>query len=447
MAKGTPIVIAGNSYRRTRKASKPKRKIASIGGTRKRSRLSGSGDYNYTYAGDTPFAKVGKTLGKRASRYIGFDVSPYTEMLGHGIGRILGSGDYTTGPMVKSNVLVNSAEVPKFSGAGRGTIVAHREYIRDITTSDTQGAFKVDTLTVQPGNASTFPWLSTIAQNYEQYKIHGMVFFFKSTSGESVGSTNTSLGTVIMSSEYNVESASYSNKMQMESAEFAQSGKPSVSMMHGLECDLSDRPVNAYFVRSGEVSTDKKWYDFAKFQIGTTGFQAASVTVGELWVTYVIEFLKPQIPLTIGGNQPTAVITTGSDGPSAIALLGTTPIINGTMDIELNANILTINNALPGEHYRVDYSTIGGTAVTWVPPSYAVSGGAAINQNPLNDSSGFAPASGVSTAQALAWLTLEVSDNNYDQSVSVTFSGFTVPTVGAINSFIMISKLAENSAY
>jgi hypothetical protein len=39
-----------------------------------------------------------------------------------------------------------------------------------------------------------FPWLSNIAQNFESYKLRGLVFEFKSMSGDALTSTNTALG-------------------------------------------------------------------------------------------------------------------------------------------------------------------------------------------------------------------------------------------------------------
>jgi hypothetical protein len=44
---------------------------------------------------------------------------------------------------VKSNVLVNSTEVPEFEGFGRGNIVMHREYIEDVITSSTIGVLRL----------------------------------------------------------------------------------------------------------------------------------------------------------------------------------------------------------------------------------------------------------------------------------------------------------------
>lgn len=224
--------------------------------------------------------------------------------VGSSVGYYTGSGDYELQFPQKKQKMFNKTSLAKFKSGQRTNIVCNREYIGDITTSGTIGAFKNEQFVINPGLGRTFPWLSTMAQQYEQYKVHGMVFEFKSTSGDSVASTNTAIGTVILSTEYNVNASPYINKQYMENAQYAQSAKSSVNQLHGIECSNSDRPMQVLFTRTGNLTASGdslKWYDLANFQIATVGFQAANVVVGELWVSYNIEFFKPQIPKQIGG--------------------------------------------------------------------------------------------------------------------------------------------------
>ena len=59
--------------------------------------------------------------------------------------------------------------------------------------------FKIDSYLINAANPKTFPWLSQIAANYEQYDIEGMVF-----SADALNSTKTALGTVMMATQYDV---------------------------------------------------------------------------------------------------------------------------------------------------------------------------------------------------------------------------------------------------
>ena len=144
-------------------------------------------------------------------------------------------------------------------------------------------SFSLQSFAVNPGQNATFPWLSTIAQNYDEYIIHGMIFEFKTLSSDALNSTNTALGSVILATEYNASAPAFSSKQQMENYEFAQSAKPSVSQIHAVECMKSQTPVRELFVRPGAqaANTDIRWYDIGNFQIATVGMQAANVLIGE----------------------------------------------------------------------------------------------------------------------------------------------------------------------
>jgi hypothetical protein len=106
-----------------------------------------------------------------------------------------------------------------------------------------------------------------------------------------------------MTTDYNVNAPAYRSKNEMEQSQFAQSFKSSVSAIYGIECAKKEIPINAFYIRTGAVPANDriKWYDLANFQIATQRFQAASVNIGEIWVTYLVEFLKPRVPFSIGG--------------------------------------------------------------------------------------------------------------------------------------------------
>ena len=255
--------------------------------------------------------------------------------------------------------------MPQFDSSKQTHIVAHREYIKDITTSSVAGAFKNESFIINPGQAATFPWLSSIAENYEQYRVHGMIFQFVTTSADALNSTNTALGTVIMATDYNAASPAYTNKQQMENSQYANSAKPSVSQMHGIECAPALTPVSQLFTRSGALPSgqDSRWYDLAKFQLATTGFQAAGVVVGELWCTYLIEFMKPQIPATIGGNFGSAHRYATS--AASATPFGTVELINvGSFNVSASGTSLTIKDVLPGAKLSI--------AVTWYQASGSI---------------------------------------------------------------------------
>jgi len=241
------------------------------------------------------------------------------------IGNILGSGDYTTNfDGVGSNSLVSSTAVPSFGGY-ESTVITHREYIRDIITSGTPGAFDIAAFPINPGQTVTFPWLASIASLYEEYNIEGMVFEYKSTSGNALNSTNTALGTVILATEYDPTKPAFTNKQQMENYFFAQSTPPSQSIMHAVECKSSLTPVKQLYTRSTPSvgTTDLRWSDYGNFYIATVGTQGASTTVGELWCSYKIKLFKPRLPVSFGTGPMVNSAHQIRSGVTTAAPLGT----------------------------------------------------------------------------------------------------------------------------
>lgn len=211
---------------------------------------------------------------------------------------VLGMGDYE----IKDNSLMNpNSGVPNFSGSSKSVRIKHREYLGDVTSS--LGFQMYSTYRINPGNSHTFPWLSRVAQNFQSYKMRGLLFEFNSTSADALASTNTALGTVVMATQYNSAAPAFLNKAEMEQYEFSCSTKPSKSLIHPVECNPEESVMDHMFVRTDTVSViEPQFYDLGVFQLATVGMQAANINIGELWVTYDVELFKPRIDP--GGTWP-----------------------------------------------------------------------------------------------------------------------------------------------
>jgi len=223
--------------------------------------------------------------------------------------------------------------VPSFSKS-ESTIITHREFITDVYSgAGSPSAFTLTSYPINPGLSSSFPWLAFIAANYEEYDILGMVYEFKSNSGESVAGTNTTLGTVIMATQYDPTRPDFEGKQQMENYFFSQSCKPSQSMLHAIECKKNQTVLNHLYVRSSAYTADQRFTDFGKFYIATVGMQAAGINLGELWVTYKVKLLKPRLPstLSLGGNIGSATMysttATAASPAGTVQTTTTSPIV------------------------------------------------------------------------------------------------------------------------
>lgn len=296
-------MLPKNIYMKLSKKDKQKVKKASGSGAYK---VKGSGDYIFDKK--NPWGHYGEKIAK----YTGLVPRSIGAYGGHLIGKMFGSGAYynSQGKFIPSykgahkvikgsgayydapkEVATNATSPPSF-GSNR-TIVRHREFIGNILGST---GFTINTWNVNPGEKSTFPWLSNLAINYEKYRPIGIIFEFKSTSASALNSTNTALGTVMMAPRYNAIATSIpTSKMEMLQIENCVSICPAESGMCGIECAKNYNPLGILFVRNTWASPatgSEQFYDFCDFYLATEGMQATAV-IGELWVTYELELLTP----------------------------------------------------------------------------------------------------------------------------------------------------------
>lgn len=245
---------------------------------------------------------LGRTLlnsfGSLAGGYLG---GPSGASIGTGISdnlaTILGMGKYK----IRSNTLQGNP-VPKMHSQGESIIVRHREFVQDVVTSSTASTFSISSFSLNPGLSSSFPWLAGVAQNYTEYTWKGLCAEFVTTSGDSVGSTNTSLPSVMMATQYRSTSVPFTGKQTMLNHYYADDCVSSRNLIHCIECDPKENPYNVQYVRSGSVPAgeDGKTYDLGLFSIATTGSQGTSTNIGELWFTYEVELRKPVDNIELG---------------------------------------------------------------------------------------------------------------------------------------------------
>lgn len=255
-----------------------------------------SSEKNMTKSEKKEISLLGKAM--RAAGSVGGELlgGPMGARLGEKAGgwlsRITGQGDYK----IESNTL-GGGGVPSFSPEKNGIRVCHKEFLTNITTST---AFDIRlALTINPGEKNTFPWLSEIAKNFEEYELNGCVFVYNPTSSTSLNSTNPAQGVVVMATHYNVLAPEFPDKLVMESYEYSCSSAPYTPLAHPIECKPAQNVLQRLFVRTEDTTIydDPRFYDMGRFELATEGMQTA-YTAGELWITYDITFYKPRIAST-----------------------------------------------------------------------------------------------------------------------------------------------------
>lgn len=273
---------------------------------------------------------------------------------------------------------------------------------------------------------------------------------FKSTSGESVASTNTTIGTVVMATDYNVNASQYRAKSDMENSQFAQSFKGSVSAVHGIECEPSELPLKAYYIRGGNlgINDSLKFYDLANFQIATQGFQAASVNVGELWCTYLVEFLKPQIPVSIGGEVPTTrIVRASTTNATPLGLIGVANV--GSLAVGVSGTGLTLTEVVPLQIYQVQIMWACTAALAWTPPALGLIGAVPINLDATNSfgtaiGTFWAPSTTGTSSEFMISTTFQINSDNTDNTVILSAPTWVGP-VGVSNYVTIIVTKLDNA--
>jgi hypothetical protein len=316
--------------------------------------------------GRVGLAGLGRAAGRAIANYAGWGAyNRRTKMY-------RGKGAYNTMDGDQNHHAVLTQEVPMIHnphGDDGAVVISHREYICDIDSIG--AAFNItNSLPINPGIGSTFPWLSQIAGSFTQYKIEGMMFQFVSTSGAL--STTQALGEIIMAVNYNSTDAAFTTKQQMLNEIFAVSKVPSENAVCPVECDPRQTTLEHLYIRDGAVpaNQDKRFYDIGTFYIATQG-QSAPCNLGELWVTYQVALYKPQMNDIGGaGSSTKSSHLTSNSGVSSLTPLGT----NQTIKIdEIGLYWGTTYFGLPveasaGSQYYVDITWYGANNAIIVHP-------------------------------------------------------------------------------
>jgi hypothetical protein len=174
---------------------------------------------------------------------------------------------------------------PRISNDGLRYCVKHRELIAEIAGS--VGFTVQSNFIINPGFATTFPWLSPIANQWEQYH-------FKELSFHYIGRCPTTFsGSIMLVPEYDILDADPTSKVQASTYLGAVEQSPWTNFSCRLESKALQPMGPKKYVRSGPVLGDLKTYDGGKFLVISQG-QVDTAICGDLWVEYDLELYVPQ---------------------------------------------------------------------------------------------------------------------------------------------------------
>lgn len=287
---------------------------------RRRRRVGGTGSYQSFKRGVARAARFGKSIAnskiaKSAAGIYGFQAERQAAAAALGAiggrGMYYGMGQYA--PMRRQNALFNSSDrpVPRFESVGDelGTIVVnHTEFITDIygipwnTTSVPPSRttdFQSFTLQLNPGLSNTFPFLSQIAQNFEEFQFIQLVFVYVPKLSNNLTSNDGQTGSLLFHTDTNPNNKPKSSKQRLNQQFGTVDGRPIDYLEHGIECDPSKLPGDGHrFVRTEPIAEgqDKLNYDhgLSQFAVCSTPQELSNEVLGELHVYYTVKLIKPR---------------------------------------------------------------------------------------------------------------------------------------------------------
>lgn len=224
------------------------------------------------------------------------------------LNRYSGSGSY--------NSLMNpdGMDIPDISQSGvdaSSVTLRHREFVCDVVGSS---IFSNTSFAINPGNSTIFPWMSQIANQYDEYQFNQLIFGYKSVTADTAVAT-TQIGSVIMVATTNVNSGDFKSKIPMMEYESAVSCRVTDNCTFGVECDPAKGGLGPvlYVAPNGNVPVgeDVKTYYLGNFQIAVNQC-LNSGEIGELWVEYDITLRKKKMFSSLGnGNVVVGIISSG----------------------------------------------------------------------------------------------------------------------------------------
>lgn len=219
-------------------------------------------------------------------------------------------------------------------------------------------SFAATSYAIQPGLATFAPWLSDIARKFEKYRFKRLVFEYKSTVSEYA--LPGQQGRIVLLAVYDAQSNTPVNMQQAEETQPNIPGKtPQCIRLELSPFELNGGSTGKY-VRTGLVPSggDIKTFDAGRLIFCTEGMADGS-RIGEVWVDYELELIKPLLlPMSTAPPVNTNVFRAQSVGyglaNTVDNLVPTWTVTENNIDATVSTSWVTLHAG----HYMVACSGI-----------------------------------------------------------------------------------------
>jgi hypothetical protein len=233
--------------------------------------------------------------------------------------------------------------------------VTHRESERIGTVTGSVAFSSVGDFAVNPGLASSFPWLSGIAQHYERYRIDSLIVRYKNLKGTD------SDGNIIMSFDYDTLDPGPATAVEQTQSTVFIDGAPWRIFEMRVPSDGTRK-----YIRTSEIAgADLKTYDFGRIWVSAEGCADTSAH-GYLELEYVVSLFEKQ---TGAANSPANRVY------SQWNLASSTSALSASAVLDISEDVVTASSNAPSNtsgvvtlsaagYYLVtaEYSTLASVA-------------------------------------------------------------------------------------
>jgi hypothetical protein len=315
----------------------------------------------------------------------------------------------------------------------RSVFVKEEEYIADVTL--TSAGFTNLQYSANPGNAIMFPWLSTIAVNFNKYRFSKLLFRYRPiVSGYA---TAGQTGDIILSFNPDASDPAPVAQSQVYDLQMRDNDEPCAPFALNKLSIAEINKQDSYYVRAGAApaNTDIKTYDVGNLNVSTTG-TATSGTCGKLFVDYEVLLHSPVLvqPTSSGAVHFSSIASTSADSFSGSVLQsGGSPAFSG---ITTAANVITFPAGIPGNYLMV--MTVAGatssTAWTTATGAGGVSGLSTLTQSAVRDAvNNVFSLAGTTTNPVFLLKTFTLAN----ATGTITLSPLTITGTGSMDLFIL----------
>jgi len=163
--------------------------------------------------------------------------------------------------------------------------------------------FTTTQFAVNPGQFSTFPWLSKEAIQWEKYEFLKLEFYLKPEVTQYTALANS--GKVILSFDSDASDAAPSNKQEAEDVMPMADGMSYQSISLDVPKFILNSHLDAFYVRPGILpgGSDIKTYDLGNLFVSTIGQGGAVPNMMELRVRYTCKLMIPILENTVSAPQ------------------------------------------------------------------------------------------------------------------------------------------------